>query len=77
MRILVLGANGFIGSAVTAGLMSRGHDVTGLAREIAAALRISEETIQVHVRNILLKLEAKDRTAAVNIGLRRGIIHIR
>lgn len=45
-------------------------------KEIAAALAISEETAQVHVKNILAKLDAKDRTAAVNIALRRGIIHI-
>jgi two-component system NarL family response regulator len=46
-------------------------------KEIAAALGISEETAQVHVKNILAKLDAKDRTAAVNVALRRGIIHIR
>jgi len=46
-------------------------------KEIAAALAITEETAQVHVKNILAKLEAKDRTAAVSIALRRGIIHIR
>ena len=46
-------------------------------KEIAAALAISDETAQVHVRNILTKLDAKDRTAAVSIAVRRGIIHIR
>ena len=46
-------------------------------KEIAASLAISEETAQVHVKNILAKLDAKDRTAAVNIAIRRGIIHIR
>jgi two-component system NarL family response regulator len=45
-------------------------------KEIAAALGISEETAQVHVKNILAKLDVKDRTAAVNVALRRGIIHI-
>jgi two-component system, NarL family, response regulator len=45
-------------------------------KEIAAALGISEETAQVHVKNILAKLKVKDRTAAVNVALRRGIIHI-
>ena len=45
-------------------------------REIAAALGISEETAQVHVKNILAKFDVKDRTAAVNVALRRGIIHI-
>jgi DNA-binding NarL/FixJ family response regulator len=46
-------------------------------REIAGALRISEETVQVHVKNILAKLRVQDRTAAVTMALRRGIIHIR
>jgi DNA-binding NarL/FixJ family response regulator len=45
-------------------------------KEIAAALGISEETAQVHVKNILSKLKVKDRTAAVNVALRRGIIHL-
>jgi DNA-binding NarL/FixJ family response regulator len=45
-------------------------------KEIAAALGISEATTQVHVKNILSKLKVKDRTAAVSVALRRGIIHI-
>jgi two-component system, NarL family, response regulator len=45
-------------------------------KEIAAALGISEETAQVHVKNILAKLKVKDRSAAINVALRRGIIHI-
>lgn len=45
-------------------------------KEIGAALGISDETVQVHVRNLLAKLEVQDRTAAVNVALRRGIIHI-
>lgn len=45
-------------------------------KEIAASLGISEETAQVHVKNILAKLDVKDRTAAVTVALRRGIIHI-
>jgi two-component system NarL family response regulator len=45
-------------------------------KEIAAALRISEETAQVHVKNILAKLDVQDRTAAMNVAIRRGIIHI-
>ena len=45
-------------------------------KEIAAALGISEETAQVHVKNILAKLKVKDRTAAVSVALRRGIIHM-
>jgi len=45
-------------------------------REIALALTLSEETVQVHVRNILSKLDVKDRTEAVSVALRRGIIHL-
>ena len=45
-------------------------------REIAATLAISEETVQSHVRSILGKLDAADRTAAVDIALRRGILHL-
>ena len=46
-------------------------------KEIAGVLNISDETVQAHVKNILAKLRAPDRTAAVTIALRRGIIHIR
>jgi two-component system NarL family response regulator len=45
-------------------------------REIARVCGISEETVQTHVKSILLKLEAQDRTAAVTIALNRGIIHV-
>jgi DNA-binding NarL/FixJ family response regulator len=45
-------------------------------REIAAVLAIGEETVQSHVKNILGKLDAPDRTAAIDIALRRGIIHL-
>lgn len=45
-------------------------------KEIAALLSLSEETIKGHVRNILSKLGAKDRTHAVTIGLKRGIIGV-
>lgn len=45
-------------------------------KEIAASLRISHETVQVHVKNIFAKFDVDDRTAAVNVALRRGIIHI-
>jgi DNA-binding NarL/FixJ family response regulator len=43
-------------------------------REIALHLSISEQTVKSHVCTILEKLDAKDRTQAVSIGLRRGII---
>ena len=43
-------------------------------KEIAARLSIGEQTVKSHVNNILAKLRANDRTQAVTIGLRRGII---
>lgn len=45
-------------------------------REIAVLLAISEETVQSHVRSILSKLDVPDRTAAVDVALRRGILHL-
>ena len=39
-------------------------------------LAITEETVKVHMRNILGKLSARDRTEAVTIALRRGIIQL-
>jgi DNA-binding NarL/FixJ family response regulator len=43
---------------------------------IADHLAISEETVKAHMRSILSKLDANDRTHAVTIGLKRGIIEI-
>ena len=43
-------------------------------KAIAVRLSISEETVKGHVKNILSKLAANDRTHAVTIGLKRGII---
>ena len=45
-------------------------------RDIAAKLFISEETVKVHIKHIMEKLAAADRTQAVAIGLRRVIIHL-
>jgi DNA-binding NarL/FixJ family response regulator len=45
-------------------------------REIANKLFISEETVKVHIKHIMEKLGAADRTQAVTIGVRRGIIHL-
>jgi DNA-binding NarL/FixJ family response regulator len=45
-------------------------------KEIAAELRISEETVQGHVKNILAKLSVHDRTEAVAVAIRRGIVHL-
>jgi DNA-binding NarL/FixJ family response regulator len=45
-------------------------------KEIAARLSLTEETVKSHVRNILAKLGAHDRTHAVAIGLKRGIFDL-
>jgi len=45
-------------------------------RDIADKLFITEETVKVHIKHIMEKLDAKDRTQAVSIGIRRGIIHL-
>jgi two-component system, NarL family, response regulator len=45
-------------------------------REVGKALGITEETTKVHVRNIMDKLNVQDRTEAVTMALRRGIIHL-
>jgi two-component system, NarL family, response regulator len=47
-----------------------------LNKQIADRLLISEETVKSHVTNILSKLGANDRTHAVTIGLKRGIIEL-
>jgi DNA-binding NarL/FixJ family response regulator len=41
---------------------------------IAAQLKINEETAKTHIKSILAKLDANDRTHAVMLGLRRGVI---
>ena len=45
-------------------------------KDIAERLFITEETVKVHIKHIMDKLGASDRTEAVAIGLRRGIIHL-
>ena len=45
-------------------------------KEIADQLSIGEASVKSHVANILSKLDAKDRTHAVTIGLKRGIIEL-
>jgi DNA-binding NarL/FixJ family response regulator len=45
-------------------------------KEIGARLAIVEETVKSHVTKILSKLAANDRTHAVTIGLKRGIIDL-
>jgi DNA-binding NarL/FixJ family response regulator len=41
---------------------------------IAAQLHINEETAKTHIKSILAKLDANDRTHAVTLGLQRGVI---
>ncbi len=43
---------------------------------VAQLLRVSEETVKAHMRSILSKLGANDRTHAVTIAVKRGIIEI-
>ena len=45
-------------------------------KEIAFRLLLTEETVKAHIRNILGKLGANDRTHAVAIGVKRGIIDL-
>jgi len=45
-------------------------------RDIGARLFISEETVKVHVKHIMDKLGAKDRTQAIAVAVRRGIIEL-
>jgi DNA-binding NarL/FixJ family response regulator len=43
---------------------------------VASQLSITEETVKGHVKNILSKLGANDRTHAATIAIKRGIIEI-
>jgi len=43
-------------------------------QEVAETLFISEGTVKAHVKAILSKLEARDRTQAIMIGIRRGLL---
>jgi DNA-binding NarL/FixJ family response regulator len=45
-------------------------------RDIADKLFITEETVKVHIKHIMEKLGASDRTQAVAIGVRRGFIQL-
>jgi DNA-binding NarL/FixJ family response regulator len=45
-------------------------------KAISARLFINEQTTKTHVKNILAKLGARDRTHAVSLGLKRGIISL-
>jgi DNA-binding NarL/FixJ family response regulator len=64
------------------GLTAREIDVLRLIRDgyrnkqIADQLTISENTVNFHIKNLMEKLRANDRTHAVTIALRRGLLHI-
>src|SRR5580693_3636295 len=45
-------------------------------KAISAHLDINEETTKTHIKNVLAKLGARDRTHAVSLGLKRGIISL-
>jgi DNA-binding NarL/FixJ family response regulator len=45
-------------------------------RDIARVLGRTEETVKVHLKHIMAKLEVEDRTEAVTLALQRGIIHL-
>jgi DNA-binding NarL/FixJ family response regulator len=63
-------------------LTSRETDVIHLLargcrnKEISAALKISEDTVQTHVKSIFVKLGVHDRTEALAAAIRLGIIHL-
>jgi DNA-binding NarL/FixJ family response regulator len=53
------------------------HMMDGLSnKEIAGAIGRTEATVKAHLLNIFEKLGASDRTEAVTIALRRGIVHL-
>ena len=45
-------------------------------KEIASSLGVTEETIQAHMKSIFSKLDVHDRTAALALALRKGIVHL-
>jgi two-component system NarL family response regulator len=45
-------------------------------KEIAGELGISEETVVVHIRHMFAKLGVNDRTSALGVAVRRGLIHL-
>lgn len=81
----------WVSSTIASKLIPSPHDVTLTRREveilrlvaegfrnkeIGGELAIAEETVKMHLKNIMQKLGASDRTQAVTIALRRGIIHL-
>lgn len=47
----------------------------GTSREIASMLDISERTVKFHVRNIMRKLKAENRTRAVVVAMEKGLVN--
>ncbi len=45
-------------------------------KEIGNALKISEATVKVHITHILEKLKVTGRTEAINVAMRRGLVHV-
>ena len=45
-------------------------------KEIAQAMSLSDETVKAHLKNIFAKLDVNDRTHAVTVAVRRGIIEL-
>ena len=58
---------------VTAWVRSLADNFT---KRVAHALDVSEETVKSHMKSIMVKLSANDRTHAVTIALKRGMIEI-
>ncbi|MEI9972821.1 MAG: response regulator transcription factor [Ignavibacteriota bacterium] len=45
-------------------------------KQIARQLAIAESTVNFHIKNLVEKLRANDRTHAVSIAIRRGLLQI-
>jgi DNA-binding NarL/FixJ family response regulator len=45
-------------------------------KEIGCLLDISEATVKVHITHILEKLKVTGRTEAINVAMRRGLVHM-